>query len=71
MEMLKNLANYERSNRYNSENSTILLRCKIIVNNTEINEDKRISNEFNNFFIDIDPEQQKTCKIFQKLCTKI
>ena len=67
MEMLKNLANYERSNRYNSENSTIFLRRKVIVNNIEINEDKRISNEFNNFFIDIDPEQQKRFQDLQDL----
>ena len=30
-----------------------LLPCKIIVNNIEINEEKRIANEFNNFFVDI------------------
>ena len=32
---------------------------KIIVNNIEVNEDKRIANEFNNFFIDIGPELAK------------
>ena len=52
-----------------------LFPSKIIVNNIEINEDKRIVNEFNNFFIHIDPELakavSKTCKIFRKLCTRI
>ena len=36
-----------------------LLPSKIIVNNIEINEDKRIANEFNNFFISIGPELAK------------
>ena len=36
-----------------------LLPSKIIVNNKEINEDKRIVNEFANLFIDIDPELAK------------
>ena len=36
-----------------------LLTSKTIVNSTEINKDKRIANEFNNFFIDIGPELAK------------
>ena len=35
------------------------LSCKIIVNNIEINEGKQITNEFNDFFIDIGPELGK------------
>ena len=35
------------------------LSSKIILNSIEINEDKRIANEFNNFFIDIGPELAK------------
>ena len=71
MEMLKNVANYERSKtRKNSvkfgKHNHFLPR-KIIVNNIEINEDKRIANKFNNFFIDIDPEQQKRLEDLQDL----
>ena len=40
-----------------------LLPCKIIVENIEINEEKRIANEFNNFFTDIDPELAKEIPI--------
>ena len=36
-----------------------LFPSKIIVKNIEINEDKRIANEFNNFFIHIGPELAK------------
>ena len=34
----------------------LILPRKIIVNNIEINEEKRIASKFNNFFIDIAPE---------------
>ena len=43
-----------------------LLR-KNIVNDIEINEDKREANEFHNFFIDIGPEQQKRFQDLQNL----
>ena len=33
---------------------SLLLR-KIVVNNIEINKEKQIANEFNNFFIDVGP----------------
>ena len=39
----KNVANYEGSNRSGSENANTL-PSKIIVNNIEINEEKRIGN---------------------------
>ena len=37
----------------------LLWPCKIIVNNIEINEEKRIANEYNNFFLDIGRELAK------------
>ena len=44
----------------NARKRQLLLPSKIIVNNIEINEDKRsITNEFDNFFIDIGPELAK------------
>ena len=36
-----------------------LFPCKIIVNKIKINEEKRIANELNNFFIDTGPELAK------------
>ena len=36
-----------------------LLPRKIIVNNFKINDEKRIANKFNNFFIDNGPELAK------------
>ena len=50
--MLKNVTNYERSNRQGSENATIFPKQ----NYCEQHKEKRIANEFNNFFIDIGPE---------------
>ena len=40
---------------------------KIIVNNIKLNEDKRIANEFNDFFLDIGPQQQKRFQDLQDL----
>ena len=40
---------------------------KVIVNNIEINEDKQIAKKFNDFLIDIGPEQQKRFQDLQDL----
>ena len=56
--MLKNVANFEGSNR-KAWKMQPLLPCKVIVHNIEINEEKRIANEFNDFSIDIGAELAK------------
>ena len=63
--MLKHVANYQFIGK--TRKPQPLLPRKIIVNNIEINEDKQIANEFNDFFIDIGPEQQKRFQDLQDL----